>query len=38
MVFATHVAEGGKGSADCPPLGGENKARLDAYLEQFQFE
>jgi ArsR family metal-binding transcriptional regulator len=38
MVFATHVAEGGKGPDDCPPLGGENKARLDAYLEQFQFE
>ncbi len=37
-VFATQVAEGGKGAADCPPLGTENKARLDAYLRQFQFE
>ncbi len=38
MVFATQAAEGGKGSADCPPLKGENKAKLDAYLQQFQFE
>lgn len=38
MVFATQVADGGKGPKDCPPLGEENKARLDAYLQQFQFE
>ena len=38
MVFATQVAEGGKSSEDCPPLGGESKAKLDAYLRQFQFE
>ncbi|MFZ2445061.1 MAG: (Fe-S)-binding protein [Syntrophobacteraceae bacterium] len=38
MVFATQVAEGGKGAEDCPPLKGENKAKLDAYLKQFQFE
>jgi ArsR family metal-binding transcriptional regulator len=38
MVFSTQVAEGGKGSVDCPPLAPENKARLDAYLLQFQFE
>ncbi len=38
MVFATQVAEGGKGPEDCPPLEGENKAKLDAYLQQFQFE
>lgn len=38
MVFATQVAEGGKGSGDCPPLRGENKSKLDAYLQQFQFE
>ncbi len=38
MVFATQVAEGGRGSEDCPPLQGQNKLKLDAYLEQFQFE
>jgi len=38
MVFATQVAEGGKGPDNCPPLEGENKAKLDAYLRQFQFE
>jgi ArsR family metal-binding transcriptional regulator len=38
MVFATQVAEGGKGPEDCPPLGAENKAKLGAYLEQFLFE
>jgi len=38
MVFATQVAEGGKGPLDCPPLSPENKAKLDAYLQQFQFE
>ena len=38
MVFSTQVAEGGKGADDCPPLKGENKAKLDSYLQQFQFE
>ena len=38
MVFATQVAEGGKGPEDCPPLGPENKARLEGYLRQFQFD
>jgi CO dehydrogenase/acetyl-CoA synthase gamma subunit (corrinoid Fe-S protein) len=38
MVFATQVAEGGKEPEDCPPLAGESKAKLDAYLGQFQFE
>ncbi len=38
MVFATQVAEGGKGPEDCPPLREENKAKLDAYLQPFQFE
>ncbi len=37
-VFATQVAEGGKEPEDCPPLAGESKAKLDAYLGQFQFE
>jgi ArsR family metal-binding transcriptional regulator len=38
MVFATQVAEGGKGPEDCPPLSGENQAKLQAYLAQFQLE
>jgi ArsR family metal-binding transcriptional regulator len=38
MVFATQVAEGGKGPEDCPPLTGENKIRLEAYLDQFHLE
>ena len=38
MVFATQVAEGGKGPEDCPPLTGENKIRLVAYLDQFHLE
>ena len=38
MVFATQVAEGGKGPEDCPPLSEEGKAKLDAYLEPFHLE
>ncbi len=38
MVFATQAAEGGRGAEDCPALKGENKDKLDAYLQQFQFE
>jgi len=38
MVFATQVAEGGKGPEDCPPLTGESKTRLEAYLDQFHLE
>lgn len=38
MVFATLVAEGGKGPEDCPPLTGENRIKLEAHLQQFQFE
>jgi ArsR family metal-binding transcriptional regulator len=38
MVFATQVAEGGKGADDCPSLAGENKAKLEVYLSQFQFD
>jgi ArsR family metal-binding transcriptional regulator len=38
MVFATQVAEGGKGPEDCPPLSGENKTKLETYLAQFQLE
>jgi ArsR family metal-binding transcriptional regulator len=38
MVFATQVADGGRGPEDCPPLKGQNKAKLDSYLQQFQLE
>ncbi len=38
MVFATQVAEGGKGAEHCPPLGPESRIRLDDYLKQFQFD
>jgi ArsR family metal-binding transcriptional regulator len=38
MVFATQVAEGGRGPEDCPPLSTEGREKLDAYLQQFQFE
>lgn len=38
MVFATQVAEGGRGADDCPALNAEGRAKLTAYLEQFQFE
>jgi len=37
MVFAAHVAEGVKGSEDCPPLSGENKQRLAEYMSHFKF-
>jgi ArsR family metal-binding transcriptional regulator len=38
MVFATQVAEGGRGPEDCPPLNGEGQAKLQAYLDQFQLD
>ena len=38
MVFAVQAAEGGIGAEGCPPLQGEAKAKLDAYLRQFEFE
>lgn len=38
MVFATQVAEGGRGPEDCPPMTEENRKKLEAYLSQFQFE
>ena len=38
MVFATQVAEGGKGPEACPRLNEDNQMKLAAYLEQFQFE
>ena len=36
MVFATHVAEGGRGLEDCPPLSEEARVKLQEYLDQFQ--
>jgi ArsR family metal-binding transcriptional regulator len=38
MVFASHVAEGGEGPNDCPPLDEERKTKLAEYLGQFEFE
>ncbi|CAB1062672.1 Fe-S cluster domain protein [Olavius sp. associated proteobacterium Delta 1] len=38
MVFAARMAEGLKGLKDCPPLGAENKLRLEEYMSQFKFE
>jgi len=35
MVFATRVAEGVKGSVDCPALAPAAKAELDAYMQPF---
>ena len=37
MVFAVRVTEGVKGQEDCPPLGAENKQRLEKYMHQFKF-
>jgi len=38
MVFAARMAEGAKGPKDCPPLGVENKRRLEEYMSQFKFD
>ncbi len=38
MVFAARMTEGVKGPEDCPPLGAENKQRLEEYMNQFKFE
>jgi ArsR family metal-binding transcriptional regulator len=38
MVFAARMAEGVKGSEDCPPLGAGNKQRLEEYMRQFKFD
>ncbi|RJQ66450.1 MAG: Fe-S cluster protein [Desulfobacteraceae bacterium] len=35
MVFAARVAEGAKGIEDCPPLTGEKRRELEAYLGRF---
>jgi len=38
MVFAARMAEGVKGYKDCPPVGAENKQRLEKYMRQFKFD
>ncbi|GAB6908192.1 Fe-S cluster domain protein [Desulfosarcina cetonica] len=38
MVFATRVADGVKGSADCPPLTPKAKTELDAYMKPFAMD
>jgi len=38
MVFATLVAQGVKGSGDCPPLGGDVRKRMEGYMGQFALE
>jgi hypothetical protein len=38
MVFALRLAEGAKGSDDCPYLDVESKAKLDEYLNGFNLD
>ena len=38
MVFAVRAAEGVKGAQDCPPMDGDRRNRLEAYLAKFQFD
>ncbi|MFC1814942.1 (Fe-S)-binding protein [Thermodesulfobacteriota bacterium] len=38
MVFATLVAEGGKGASDCPALRDENRKKLSLYMEPFHLD
>jgi ArsR family metal-binding transcriptional regulator len=38
MVFATQVADGGKGPEDCPPIGEENSKKLSEYMGRFKFD
>lgn len=35
LVFATRVAEGAKGSGDCPPMNAEAKQSIDDYMTGF---
>ena len=35
MVFATRVAEGAKGSGDCPPMNAAAKQSIDDYMDGF---
>lgn len=38
MVFAVHLAEGAKGAEQCPELGDEESAALQALLSQFSYD
>jgi ArsR family metal-binding transcriptional regulator len=38
MMFASLAAEGIKGSADCPRIGGENAIKLREHLAKFRFD
>jgi ArsR family metal-binding transcriptional regulator len=38
MVFAVRMAEGVRTAMDCPPLGAEDKKRLEEYMRQFNFD
>jgi len=38
MVFATQVADGGRGPENCPPLTREQREKLAGYLDRFQLE
>ncbi|MGB5156330.1 (Fe-S)-binding protein [Desulfobacterium sp. N47] len=38
MVFSALVADGAKGSEDCPQLIRNNKIKLEEYLNKFKFE
>jgi len=38
MVFATKIAEGAKGSQDCPQLTDMQRDQLDTYMKQFNLD
>jgi len=38
MVFATKVAEGGKGAESCPQLSEAQRDKLDKYMDMFQLD
>ena len=38
MVFATHVAEGGRDAEDCSALSADGKDKLRKYMEPFMFD
>jgi ArsR family metal-binding transcriptional regulator len=38
MVFATKVAEGAKGSTDCPQMNDKQRGQLDAYMKPFNLD
>ena len=38
MIFAIRIAEGIKGSRDCPSLDEQNIIKLNGYIDRFQFD